>query len=570
MKSINVKDLGRIREIATVLAKHGFGHVLQRTGLQLELPAAAVPGTAPYARRLRLALTELGPTFVKFGQILSLRPDILPPDVLAEFESLQRHVAPMGPVDVAAVLENELSRPVDEVFTEFDMTPLGSASIAQVHAAVLLSGERVAVKLQRRGIEPVIRSDLHILYTLANLLEGRIRIPGMYTPVAIVREFDAAITLELDFIQELKATQRMARNLRDTGVVVPEVFDRWSTRRVMVMEHIAGVPLAQAAVDLDRASRRALAHQLMDATYRQVFENGFFHGDPHPGNLFVTPEGKLAYLDFGVTGVLTASMQDTILSTFTALVFRDPDTLAQTILRAGATHGKVDLREFRTALEAKMAVYHGAALDDLAQRDTLMEVVELATRFHITLPSEFAILARAMTLVEGNVRRLLPDVGIVDEVRPYAERLMKKRFAPDRILQDIASTLFQLQGQARELPTQASQVLADLDAGRLEIITRNPDAAALREEIKRGVTRLSLAAVASTATFAALLLLRTPAEQLAGVPGWDVLFRLLLLAGMVAFVSLGLHVVFGYVPSPRQLRASAWRLLRFFAPRRDG
>jgi len=353
MKSIQVQDLGRVQEIARVLARNGFGQFLTRLGVSQVLPSFAADGdepTAPYARRLRQVLTDLGPTFVKFGQVLSVRPDILPKDVLIEFQSLQDRVPPMPFESVKEVLESELGRPWHEVFAEIDNEPLGSASIAQVHHAVLQTGEEVAVKLQRPGIERTIRSDIAILYSLARLFEGRVKIPGLYTPTDIVQEFDQAITRELDFLSEARAAERMRANFaRDPDIVIPDILHRWSTRRVMVMEMVKGKPLKQHMRELQAEGGvdRKTAHLLMDATYRQVFEHGFFHGDPHPGNLFLTDEGQLAYLDFGVTGMLTGAMQDTIISAFTSLVFRDAEMLSMTVYRAGATSGRIDLRAYR-------------------------------------------------------------------------------------------------------------------------------------------------------------------------------------------------------------------------------
>ncbi len=555
MQPIHVQDLKRVQRIAAVAARHGFGEVFANLGLTTASNDAEHL-TAPYARRVRQALVELGPTFVKLGQVLSQRPDILPRDLLTELSTLTHDVEPMPESEVRKLLEEELPVPMDEVFTEFDFKPLGAASIAQVHGATLATGERVAVKLQRRGIEPVIRSDLHILYSVAHLLEGRVSIPGLYTPTAIVREFDAAIRRELDFLQEAAATRRMAQVLEDTDVIVPKVLPRWSSRRIMIMERIDGQPLSMAIEGMPLEQRRAIAHQLMDSAYRQVFEHGFFHGDPHPGNLFVTNEGKLALLDFGITGLLTASMQDTILSTFTAMVFRDPDTLATTIYRAGATHDRVDLREFRDALELKMVTYYGATLDELAQRDTLLEVVEMAIRFRIDLPSEFAVLARALTLIEGNIRRLLPDVDIVAEVRPYAERLMAHRFSPERLARDAASLLFRLQAQARDLPTQASQVLMDLDAGRLTLVTRDPDAARQREELRDASTRLALAIVFGSATVAGAIATSSGPGLSTLLLGLGALTFLLLLVSVLAPGSLDLGV----------WRRRIWRTWRFFVP----
>lgn len=572
-KTIQVQDLPRINEISLVLAANGFGHLLSLVGLNATLPAGTDASSGPFARRARQVLIDLGPTFVKLGQVLSVRPDILPQDVLTEFESLQDRVPPMGVEDVQWVVEHELGCAIEDVFESFDPDPLGSASIAQVHRAVLVGGQEVAVKLQRRGIAKKIQSDLHILYSLAALVEHRLTLPGLHTPRAIVREFDAAINLELDFLQELKAAERLYNHFKgaSTDIRVPRVFSRWSTRRMLVMELVEGVPLSEKTQQLEKdgPEARKLAHAIMDATYRQVFDFGIFHGDPHPGNLLVDTEGRLVFLDFGVTGTLTGAMQDTIINAFTSMVFRDAETLALTVFRAGATKGRVELREFIDELEKKMAQYHGASLDDLASPTTFMEVVEMCTRFKIGLPPEFAVLSRAITLVEGEIRALLPSIDIVEEVKPYAQRLMARRFSPERVAHDAARLMVQAQGHFKDLPTHFNQLLMDLESGNVQIVTRNPDAGALREEIRSAVLRLSMAALASTVTMGSMLFLAAWSPTPFGIPVFGLFGGVFLLSGFGLFGALGVHVLFARFMSLTYWRRRFLSVLRFLSWRRD-
>ncbi len=568
--SLQVQDLGRVQEIARVAAANGFGHLLHLVGITAEIAAGTEEHTAPWARRLRQALVQLGPTFVKLGQVLSVRPDILPQDVLIEFQTLQDRVPALEYSDVVRVLEEELGLPMTTVFDSFDETPLGSASIAQVHRATLAGGQEVAVKLQRPGIERTIRSDLHILYSLAQLLEGRLALPGMYTPTAIVREFEQAITRELDFLQELKAAERMHRNFaKDPAIAIPAVYPRWSTRRLLVMELLRGVPLSQKFVAHVTDESRALAHKLMHVTYTQVFDHGFFHGDPHPGNLFALDDGRLGVLDFGMTGTLTGQMQDTIITTFTSMVFRDADSLAMTVYRAGASKGRVDLREFREEIERLMAKYHGASLEDLTNPNTLIEVVQLSVKFKIDLPAEYAVLARAIGLIEGQIRNLLPGVDIVEEVKPYATKLMARRFSPERVAHDVARMAVQVQGQFRELPTQVNQLMMDLEGGRLTFVTRDPDAARLRDELRMGVLRLSLALLASTVSLGALLFLAAWSPAPFGIPIFGLLGMLLTVVGAGLFGALGVHVLFARFFDLDMWRRRIMSVLRFFSWRRD-
>ena len=566
-RTMQVQDLGRVQEIARVLTANGFGHLLHLVGLRAPITAGnEYSETASWARRLRQVLLDLGPTFIKLGQVLSVRPDILPRDLLVEFQTLQDRVPAIDFEEVRKMVEEELGLPIENVFEVFDPVPLGSASIAQVHRAVLAGGFEVAVKLQRPGIERTIRSDIHILYSLAQLLEGRFSLPGVFTPTAIIREFDAAVTGELDFTQELSAAKRMARCFKDDkDVLVPKMYERWSTRRLLVMELIAGEKLSTQLTTKVTPESRKLAHQLMKATYQQVFEFGFFHGDPHPGNLFATPDGRLALLDFGMTGTLTGPMQDAILSAFTSLVFRDAEALTMTIYRAGGTKGRVELRSLRGEIERLMAKYHGTSLDDLANPTTLLEVVQLASRFKIDLPPEFAVLARAVGLVEGQLRGLLPGVDIVEEVRPYAQQLMAKRFSPDRIAHDMAKLAVQFQGHFKDLPTQVNQILGDVEHGRITIVTRDPEAAQLRAEIRMGVLRLSLAILAATVTFGALFFLAAWSPRPWDVPVFGILGVALAISGLSLFAALGLHVLFAGFFDFRKWQTRLSSVLRFFS-----
>ena len=571
-KSIQVQDLHRVNEISFALAKNGFGHVLNLIGLTTILPPGTDAATGPFARRVRQVLIDLGPTFVKLGQVLSVRPDIVPADIMTELETLQDRVPAMAWSDVRWVVEEELGSPIEDVFDEFDEEPLGSASIAQVHRAVLAGGDEVAVKLQRRSIARRIRSDIHILYSLAQMLEGNVTLPGLHTPTAIVREFEMAISQELDFLGELRSAERLKHCMRDVqGVDVPDVFSRWSTGRMMVMELVHARPLGDVMKESNPEHASRIAHAVMEATYQQVFEHGFFHGDPHPGNLFVDDDGTLIYLDFGVMGTLTGAMQDTIISAFTSMVFRDAETLAMTIYRAGAAgkNRRVELKAFIEELERKMIKYYGASLDDLSNPETFVEIIQMCTTFGITLPPEFAVLARAISLIEAEVRVLLPGVDIVEEVKPYAQRLITRRFSPDRVAHDAARMMVQVQGHFKELPTQMNQMLMDLEGGNISIVTRDPDAMRLREEIRAAVLRLSLAAFASTVTMGALLFLAAWSPAPFGIPIFGLLGVAFLGIGVGLFGALGIHVLFA-----RFLDIRAWRrrfvaVLRFFSWRRD-
>ena len=379
-----------------------------------------------------------------------------------------------------------------ERFSSFEPTPLASASIAQVHRATLPDGTPVAVKVQRPGIEARMQSDLHILYSLAHLISGRVHVPGIYTPVGIVREFESALIQELDFLQEARSLSRFRHNFADSSdVVAPRVHAELSTRRVLVMELLVGQRIS-ALRDQPVAARAAL-RKLIDASYRQVFDHGFFHGDPHPGNVLVLPDGRLGFLDFGLTGALTGEMQDIIVQLFVGLVFQDSETVALTLYRAGATEGRVDLKGFKREIERLMTKYHGATLEELGQTTTLIEIIQVASRFRIKLVPEFAVLARTASILDGIARQLTPGIDIVAEVRPYAQRQVSARLSPERLGADAMRLMQHAQLAIRDVPVGINQLMVDLERGDLTLQTRDPEAVLLREEIRHAGIQVAIA-----------------------------------------------------------------------------
>jgi len=568
MPHIDIRDLGRLREITTVLVRHGFGHLVALAGLDIQ--AVDLAPEAPFARRLRRVLGELGPTFVKLGQVLSVRPDIVPRAVIDELEHLQDDVPPADPDAIIAAVESELGAPIAERFAWFDPEPMASASIAQVHRATLQSGEQVAVKVQRPGIEASIRSDLHILYSLAKLLTGRVALPGLYTPVGIVREFEAAMHQELDFLQEARAATRFRQLFADSpDIVVPRIHEEWSTRRLLVMELIDGEPFHR--IDKSDEERvQAVMDNLIEATYQQVFDHGFFHGDPHPGNLLVLEDGRLAYLDFGLTGQLTVEMRDVVVALFVGLVMSDAETVALTLYRAGATEGKVDLKGFKREVERLMTKYHGATLTELSQTTSLVEFVETAARFRIRLVPEYVVLVRTASILDGIARRMLPQTDIVNRVQPYAQRLVGDRLKPERLSHDAIRVLQHAQMAFQDVPLQLNQLMLDLEQGNLEIRTVDHGAEALRAEVRQAGMRVAVGFTGGALTLAGAVLLTPMALS-------PTLWAVPILAGGIAFgLGLGLmvamfaHYLVASRVAPAELRRQALSVLRFFLPpRRD-
>ncbi len=565
MPHINIRDLGRVRQISAVLARHGFGQLVRQAGLEFD--GEPIDVKMPWARRLRLVLADLGPTFVKLGQVLSVRPDIVPREFIDELEMLQDNVPPAAFEDVRRILEEELGDSVEARFQTFETVPMASASIAQVHRAILADGTEVAVKVQRPGIEEKIRSDLHILYSLAHLAAGRLQIPGLYTPVGIVQEFEAAIHQELDFLQEARSLELFRANFKDHDqIVVPRVYRERTTRRVLVMELLRGEKLSQLRGHARRAG--ACMDKLIEATYLQVFEHGFFHGDPHPGNLLVLEDGRLGFLDFGITGRLTAEMQDVIVSLFIALVYEDAESIALSLYRAGATEGRVDLKGFKREIERLMVKYRGATLSDLSQSASLVEFIETASRYRIRLVPEYAVLARTGSILDGIARDLLPDVDIVREVRPYAQRLLGARLSADRLGGDALRLMQHAQIAVRDVPIQLNQLLTDLEGGVLTLRTVDPDASLLREEIRHAGIRVVLALFTAALMISGAILTAPWNPSPWGIPLWTFLGFFSAMAGLVFFFAVGTHYLLIAQIHPREWRRRFGAVWRFFFGKR--
>ena len=548
-----------------MLTKHGFGSVLQASGLtEYATEEVAVEDSGgPWAVRLRRVLTELGPTFVKLGQVLSVRPDIVPPPLMREFAKLQDEVPPMAWAVASQVLEQELGRPLGEVFTHVDETPVASASIAQVHFATLTSGEAVAVKIQRVNIGATTRSDVHILYTLARISEGRLEIPGLYGPEAIIREFDRALAQEMDFLQEARNLERFRETFRDDEwIVVPRVHRGLTTSRVLVMDRVVGKPISAIADEDGRL--KPVMHRLVDATVRQIFDHGFFHGDPHPGNLLLTEDGRLAFLDFGVCGVLTHEMRDTLVTVLVSLVFQDSETLALSIYRSGGVDGRVDLKAFRAEIERLMQKYHGASLADLGTQASLLEFVQTAAKFRIRLVPEYALLARSCSIIDGILRSRLPQTDPVELVRPHARRLMAERLGPERVAADAARMAVQMRGGFTQLPTQVNQLLMDLEGGNLKFIVDDPAAPLGREEVRNAAFRLSLAMWTSAVMVSGAVLLAGWSPAPWGFPLMGVFGLTLVLLATCLWFGLVVHTLAWNHIRLRVWRRRAAALWRFF------
>jgi ubiquinone biosynthesis protein len=429
------QHLPRYREIVTVLWKHGFGEILKLVVLQKflsieEKPTVLAVGEVPLPVRLRLALEELGPTFIKFGQVLSSRRDLLPDDIYWELCKLQDGVPPFDGALAQTIAETELKRPLTSLFSSFSISPVGGASIAQVHRAELPNGTKVAVKVQRPGIEKVIELDLAILHDLARFAEKNVPDLSGMNPVGVVEEFSATLLKELDFTHEAANAERFRKQFEgNPAIKAPKVYRHLSTSRVLTMEFISGLsvkdPVALREAGIDPV---ALAESMTQLIYQQIFDFGFFHGDPHPGNMYVLPGGVVGLIDFGMMGSFTAAFRSSIAQLLAGLAKKDHQQVMSAILEISEERYTSQPSKMLAEVEAFSDLHLSGALKDINLGHVLNQLLELLRRNRLRMNGAFYLGIKAFTQVEAIGRTLDPDLNFIQLGEPYARRLMESKY----------------------------------------------------------------------------------------------------------------------------------------------
>jgi ubiquinone biosynthesis protein len=463
-------NLRRFSQIGRVLVRHGFGFVFdvrrerrEKKGLQEFL--------APnFGVRLRQTLDDLGPTFVKFGQLLSTRSDILPDSVLAELQKLQDTVRPMPAGAAQAIIERELGAPVEEVFTRFDPEPLGSASIGQVHRAVLREGEVVAVKVQRPEAPGRVESDLELMREFADFLDRRFGRRIFVDVRGLVAEFETVIRRELDYTAEAENARRFAVNFAGTPVVIPRVHLEYSTRRVLTLQNIEGTRFHDIQpLLLSPSERRRVASMGADAIFKMAFEDGFFHGDPHPGNLILTPKGDLALLDFGMVGYMSRGDIEALSRLFIAVIQRDAAAALRGLESLGVRYATEVRGDLERDLREFFNKYSGLSVGEVTLGQALSELISLARRYRLRVPPVFPLLTKALVTAEGLARAIDPTINVYEVAQPYARRLLTERLRPEAVLEATRELAFEYAGYVEDYPEQIRILLAELADGEIEV-----------------------------------------------------------------------------------------------------
>ena len=536
---IHYRYFGRYREIASVLVKYGFGGVLSRLNAENILSAGGrlFRGERKWIKelsrwdRVRLVLEELGPTFIKLGQFASNRPDILPPDLVAELETLQDNVAPFPQEESCARVESELGRPLSELFAHFEPAPFASASMAQVHRARLHDGTPVAVKVQRPGISELISVDLKIMHALARMIEKHVHGAEYFNPAQLVDEFSGAIRKELDFNIEAAHFDHFRRNFKgDPSVHIPRVFHRLTSRGVLTTEFVNGIKITHTdeltAAGLDP---KVIATRGANVVLTQIFEHGFFHADPHPGNILIEEGNIVCFLDLGMVGFLTPSSKTHLGNIIIGIARRDPQRIVRTFNEISGQQIK-HRDDLEYALTELIEEYAAKSLGTINVGEMLNSLTRILISFRIKLIPGFYLLVKALVTMEGVGSRLDPEFNMLEHLEPFARKLAHEQFRPTYVARTAFQTAQDLFYLFRDLPAESRDIIQIIKEGRARIECEHRGLDPALKKLDRMINRLVLGVVL------AALVVGSSIAMCAHVPPW---VHGVPVTGLIGYVAAG-------------------------------
>jgi ubiquinone biosynthesis protein len=542
----------RYRQIGDVLVKYGFGSVLDRI----------YPGIAPWRRlgrepvadgrsrylRIRLAIEELGPTFVKFGQIMSTRRELLPPGLIEELNRLTDDVAPLPFETVLPVIE-EYCGPVSGAFRSVDPEPIAAASLSQVHRAVLPNGREVVLKVQRPGIPAIIETDIGILESLARRIEKMVPESRVYNPKGIVEEFSTQIRRELDFVRDGKNAETLAANLRHNPAIrIPRIYWEYSGARLLAMEYIGGVRIDDTAGIRAMGYRPQEIAETVFASYlQQIFEDGFFHGDPHPGNLLVTPQGEVAFLDFGIVGILRPERRDVFIRLLFGLVDGDVDLVVDSYVKLGVPIRDEDMEDFKDDTFAVLQEYRTFEVGQFDFRQIMVQIPDVLRRFRLQVPLSMMQMIKVIMMNIDLSVRLDPSFNFTTRVEPYLDRIVRKHYFSRESLTRASRTAIRTADDLIDLPRHLNRSLRHISEGTLRIEIGGSDIRSIGIAIDRAISKVIMGVVVAAIVLGSSVVILAADVPMGGEA--CTIISLLTLAGYIVALLVGigalLHVMKG-------------------------
>lgn len=537
----------RYRQIIEVLARHGLGFLTGSLGIdRLVSRGGREPRTA--AQRLRMALEELGIAAVKLGQVLSTRPDLLPPEYIAELSTLQDAAPPVPWKDIQAVLVAAFDKPVEELFASVDEKPLAAASIGQVHAATLFDGTEVVVKIRRPGSVEQVMQDLEILEDLARSASKHWDVAKQYDVVGLAREFSDTLRAELDYLQEGRNAERIAANFQgNPSVRIPKIYWSTTTSDVLTMERVRGIKITDVA-ELERAGidRKDLAQRAADMVLHMVFEHGFFHADPHPGNFFIEPDGRIALIDFGMVGVLTDETRQRLVDLVLAIADQDVERITDVVLDIAVLHQPVDREALESDVRHLVGRYLNRPLGEIDVRSVTDDVLHAVRQHRMQVPADLLLVIKMSVMVEGLGAQLDPDFQLFDVLQPYGRYLLLQRYSPSVWARRIGESSIDAVELGMGLPRQLRRILAEIERGDFTVGARPTGVDRYMRRLEHLINRLVLALLAS-AFIVGLAMLMTVYQPLEDTKWLGVIFA----TGFTLAVMIGLYLAWSILRSNR-------------------
>jgi ubiquinone biosynthesis protein len=518
------QDLGRLQQIASILIRYGFGDLarrlglgqaLERTGRLLHWNEAEELARLEPPQRFRRVLEDMGPSFVKLGQILATRIDLLPPEYIDEFAKLQDRVPPIAFETLKAQLEEDLGAPLDEVFAEVDPLPQAAASIAQVHRGWLKTGEPVVLKIRRPGVRKVVEADLRLLKRLAEIAEAQIEEARRFRPTEIAAEFARSMRRELDLAAECRNAERVADSFKDDEtIIVPKVYWQWTSERLNVQQYIAGIAGRDlAAIDMAALDRKALARRGASAVLKMVFEDGFFHADPHQGNVFFLPGNRIAFIDFGMVGRLSAERRDQLVDLLYGFVERKANRVVD-ILLGWARPDEVDEDALALGVEALIDSVHGVPLKSFDLGRLITDLVALLREHNLALPTDLTLLIKTFISLEGMGRQLDPDFDMMATTGPFLQKVVLARYTPRALARRTRQSVNEALQLINALPFDLRKLVKQAQNGNLRLRLEVRGLKEVGDRIDRGAARLTLGLVTAALILGSSILMTAAGGQL--------------------------------------------------------
>lgn len=542
------RSIKRYNQILRVLVKYGFDDLVaymeeqkRFSWLRKMLPKSFRKAAKHYTKyeKMRLVCEELGPTFVKFGQILSNRPDLLPMDLVLEFEKLQDNVPPLSGKIAKKVVETELKKSTEELFAWFEPEPFASASMAQVHKATLLTGERVAIKIQRPGIREVIIEDIKVMYTVAEILHNRVPSVRSFDPVGLVRNFEESILKELDFIHESVNAQRFYNNFSGNDensrfIHAPKVYREFTNPRVLVLEFISGFKISKLNEIADHNfDRKLIANKLAVSFMRQVFEHGFFHADPHPGNILLLKTGEICYLDFGMMGSILPKDMETFGHLFLSVRDRNIKKVIHSLMQLSDQITIKNMRALESDIHEFVESYSVSGIHANEMSTVLLQLKDVVVKHNLKIPAHFFLLARSLVTIEGVVRNLDPELDMLEVARPYLIKTISKKLNPLQVGKRMLNGLFEFANYMEEFPRDLKNAIRKINTGEIKVNLNHKGIDPLVHTINRVTKQIVSAMVISALVIGSSLTLVYETEPLwKGTSAWSYIG--FILAGIIA------------------------------------